>query len=187
MAGTSTETKRITIACIGALLYAMGFAQASAQTANAPADVPACQPRQIALTLDDGGGDFNGMSHGGTYVLLHNRGDTACRVPARPDVAFLDAHKRTQRASLQPIPGMHPGPVLLPVEIPAQGRVRASLRWVTGDVFDDTQCIDPAYLRIGIGQGALTTRFRGHLCGSRAQGPLYQLAPFLPFHTAQPD
>jgi hypothetical protein len=185
MAGTTT--KRVKIACIGALLCAMVSAKASAQTASAPADVPPCQPHQLALSLDDGGGDFNGMSHGGTYVLLHNRGDTDCRLPARPEVTFLDAHKRTLRASLQPIPGMHPGPVLLPVVIPAQERVRTSLRWVSGDVFDDTQCIDPAYLRIGIGQGALTTRFHGHLCGSRAQGPLYQQPPFLPFHAAQPD
>ena len=180
---TAIDTKRISTACIGTLLLAM----ISACTTSASADVAPCQPGQLELSLDDGGGDFNGMSHGGTYVVLRNQGTTACRVPARPDVTFLDAHNEALRASLQPIPGMHPGPVLLPVEIPAQARVRASLRWVTGEVFDDTQCIDPAFLRIGIGQGTLTTRFRGHLCGSRAEGPLYQLVPFQPLRTPQPD
>ncbi|MDR3101257.1 MAG: DUF4232 domain-containing protein [Paraburkholderia sp.] len=171
----TNDTKRISITCIGAWLLA---AMASACTASAPADVRSCQPGQLAMSLDDGGGDFNGMSHGGTYVVLRNVGATACRVPARPDVTFLDAQEQPLRAALQPIRGMHPGPVLLPVEIAAQARVRASLRWVTGEVFDDTQCIDPAYLRIDVGAGALTARFRGHLCGSRAQGPLYEVVPF---------
>lgn len=173
-ASDASKMKRISAACIGALLLAM----ASACTTSASADVQPCQPRQLELSLDDGGGDFNGMSHSGTYVVLRNNGASACRVPARPDVTFLDAHETPLRASLQPIPGMHPGPVLLPVEIPAQASVRASLRWVTGEVFDDTQCIDPVWLRIGIGEGALTTPFRGHLCGSRAEGPLYQMVPF---------
>lgn len=184
---TAYNRKRLGTACMGAWLLAM----VSACTTSASADVQSCQPRQLELSLDGGGGDFNGMSHGGTYVVLRNRGTTACRVPARPDLSFLDAHEAPLRASLQPIRGMHPGPVLLPVEIPAQARVRASLRWVTGEVFDDTQCIDPVFLKIGVGEGALTTRFRGHLCGSRAEGPLYQWAPFQPLDvnpsTHQPD
>ncbi|HKT98428.1 MAG TPA: DUF4232 domain-containing protein [Paraburkholderia sp.] len=169
-------------ACIGTLL----LATVSSFTTRASADVQSCQPDQLELSLADGGGDFNGMSHSGTYVVLRNLGATACRVPARPDLTLLDAREEPLRASLQPIRGMHPGPVLLPVEIPAQASVRASLRWVTGEVFDNTQCIDPAFLRIGIGEGTLTTRFRGHLCGSRAEGPLYQWAPFQPLDTTRP-
>jgi hypothetical protein len=78
------------------------------------------------------------------------------------------------------MPGMHPGPVLLPVVIPAQATVKTSLRWVTGEVFDDTQCIDTAYLRVAIGNSAVTAPLRAHLCGPRAQGPQYQFTPFQP-------
>ncbi|WP_052409678.1 DUF4232 domain-containing protein [Paraburkholderia oxyphila] len=180
---SASDRKRISTACIGALLLSM----VCACTTSASADVAPCAPGQLELSLDDGGGEFTGMSHGGTYVVLRNLGATACRLPARPDVTFLDARDEALRASLQPIRGMNPGPVLLPVEIPAQARVRASLRWVTGEVFDDTQCIDPAFVRIGIGEGALTTPFHGHLCGSRAEGPLYQMVPFQPLQTTQPD
>ncbi|QBR01905.1 DUF4232 domain-containing protein [Paraburkholderia pallida] len=180
---SASDTKRISTACIGTLLLAM----VCACTTSASADVAPCTPGQLELSLDDGGGAFTGMSHGGTWVVLRNLGASACRVPARPDVTFLDAHDEALRASLQPIRGMNPGPVLLPVEIPAQARVRASLRWVTGEVFDDTQCIDAAFVRIGIGEGSLTTPFHGHLCGSRAEGPLYQMVPFQPLQATQPD
>lgn len=156
------------------------FAVLSIHAASARAQAAPCEPKQLALTLDDGNGDFNGMSHGGSYVLLRNRSRTRCQIPARPDVAFLDANEQPLPASLQATPGMHPGPVLLPVVIPAHASVRASLRWVTGDVFDDTQCIDASSLRIGIGDGALTAPLQAHLCGSRAQGLQYQFVPFQP-------
>ncbi|MBB3260076.1 hypothetical protein F4827_005148 [Paraburkholderia bannensis] len=152
----------------------------STHAASARAQAVPCEPGQLALSLDDGGGDFNGMSHGGTYVVLRNRGRSRCQIPARPDLAFLDANEQTLQASLQATPGMHPGPVLLPVVIPPHASVRASLRWVTGEVFDDSQCIDASALRVGIGQGALTAPLQAHLCGARAQGPQYQFVPFQP-------
>ncbi|WP_321814762.1 MULTISPECIES: DUF4232 domain-containing protein [unclassified Paraburkholderia] len=155
-------------------------AAASFQGANAYAQSTPCQPRQLALSLDDGGGDFNGMSHGGTYLMLRNRSAVACSIPARPGITFLDSHKHPLRAALQAMPGMHPGPVLLPLVIPPQATVKTSLHWVTGDVFDDTQCIDTAYLRIAIGNGAVSAPLRAHLCGPRAQGPQYQFVPFQP-------
>lgn len=187
---SANERKRMGIACIGTVLLATVAActtsAGTSMSTTASAEVQSCPPGQLALSLDDGGGDFNGMSHSGTYVVLRNLGAAACRVSARPDVTFLDAQQQPLRASMQPIRGMHPGPVLLPIEIPAHAAVRTSLRWVSGEVFDDSQCIDPAFVRIGLGAGVLTTRFRDHLCGSRAEGPLYQVAPFQPLDTNSP-
>jgi hypothetical protein len=174
----SIELKRVTSQCLGVLLFAA--LSLLAASASASAQTAPCQPKQLALSLDDGGGDFNGMSHGGTYVVLRNRSGRACRIPARPELSLLDADGQTLPASLQATPGMHPGPVLLPVVIPVHGSVKASLRWVTGEVFDDTQCIDAASLRVSIGDGALTAPLRAHLCGPRVQGPQYQFVPFQP-------
>jgi hypothetical protein len=170
-----TMLKKITMTMGALLCAALSIHAVSARAQAAP-----CEPKQLALSLDDGGGDFTGMSHGGTYVVLHNRGRARCQIPARPDIAFLDANEQPLQASLQATPGMHPGPVLLPVVIPPHASVRASLRWVTGEVFDDTQCIDTSTLRIAIGHGALTAPLHAHLCGARAQGPQYQFVPFQP-------
>ncbi|WP_321839583.1 DUF4232 domain-containing protein [Paraburkholderia bannensis] len=159
-------------------MSALLFTALSIHVASASAQTPQCQPTQLALSVDDGGGDFNGMSHGGTYLMLRNRGSRACQLPARPDVAFLDANEQPLPTSMQPTPGMHPGPVLLPVVIPPHATVKASLRWVTGEVFDDTQCVDTASLRVSIGEGAVSAPLSAHLCGARAQGPQYQYVPF---------
>lgn len=159
-------------------MSALLFAALSLDALSASAQTPPCQPKQLALSLDDGGGDFNGMSHGGTYFMLRNRGSRACQIPARPDVVFLDANDQTLQTSMQTTPGMHPGPVLLPVVIPPHATVKASLRWVTGEVFDDSHCSDAASLRVSIGEGAVTAPLSAHLCGARAQGPQYQYVPF---------
>ncbi|RQN35025.1 DUF4232 domain-containing protein [Paraburkholderia tropica] len=188
-AHSKTMTIRIQLraatACGFALLLASGVADAAdaaqtVQTTQSTGNRAAvlCRADQLALRLDDGGGDFNGMSHSGTYIVLRNRGNVACVLPGRVPVSFLDAHRRVLRASVQPMPGMHPGPVVRPVTVAAKGEVRRSLRWVSGEVFDNTQCIDPAYVRLRVGQGALTARFRGHLCGTADDGPRYQVVPF---------
>ncbi|MBN3807520.1 DUF4232 domain-containing protein [Paraburkholderia sp. Ac-20347] len=176
---------RAATACGFALLLASGAADAAdapqtsqATQASGNQAVLLCRTDQLSLRLDDGGGDFNGMSHSGTYIVLRNRGNTACVLPGRVPVSFLDSHKRVLRASVQPMPGMHPGPVVRPVTLAAKGDAKGSLRWVSGEVFDNTQCIDPAYVRLRIGEGALTARIRGHLCGTANDGPRYQVVPF---------
>ncbi|WP_436975677.1 DUF4232 domain-containing protein [Paraburkholderia tropica] len=190
MEASSTMTIRIHLRAMMAggfaLLFACGAAYAGgAGAANsstqASANLPACRADQLALQLDDGGGDFNGMSHSGTYIVLRNRSNTACLLPARVPLSFLDKRQRVLRASMQSMPGMHPGPALRPVTLAAKGAARGSVRWVSGEVFDNTHCIDPAYLRLRVGQGALTARFRGHLCGSADDGPRYQFTPFGPW------
>ena len=95
------------------------------QSAPAP-----CSTAQLSFSLDDEGGNFNGMSHSGTLLVLRNFGPDACSVPGRPVVGFEDSGHHSLPASLEVAPGLHPGPVILPVVIPAGAEVTSEMRWV---------------------------------------------------------
>ncbi|WP_263384842.1 DUF4232 domain-containing protein [Granulicella arctica] len=146
----------------------------------AHAAVPACASNQISLATDSEGGNFDGMSHGGTLLILRNIGPDACSVPGFPVLIFRDAAKATVAITRQVPPGMHPGPVILPAIIAPNAEVTASLRWVSGDVFDHGTCLTPATLSINIGGTELTTAFDYHLCGPTPAKITYESTRLVP-------
>lgn len=152
------------------LLAGAGF---SALPGYAATDAPSCTAEQLNLRLDDGDGEFDGASHAGVRVVLKNTGDTACSLPARPDVRFEDVLHHALPTSLQTPAGMHPGPVLLPVEVAPGAEVGNALRWVSNGVFPTSRCYRPAFLSVSLDQGELTTRFAGRLCGPLGQKVSY--------------
>jgi hypothetical protein len=165
-------------------IFALLTATASAAT------VRPCTANQLSLALDGENGNFIGMSHDGTLLVLRNLGPSACSVPAFPTLVFRDA-VGTQLPITREIPGargMHPGPVVLPAIIAPEAEVTATLRWVAGDVYDHGACVKPATLSVTIGTAQLTAGIGGQFCGSSATAitytstrlqpdPVYKAAP----------
>lgn len=127
---------------------------------------PACSPYQLALRTDAADGDFNGMSHSGTYLILHNMGPRACGVFGLPLVSFRDARGRTLPITRTAPRGMRPGPVVLPVVIPARGEASTGVRWVSGQVFDRGRCYTVASVRVAIGAGGVAHPLAATICGA---------------------
>jgi hypothetical protein len=133
------------------------------------AAVPACLPAQIHVVAGGDDGDFNGMSHSGTYLTLRNVGRRACRMPGLPLVTFLGRDGRPLPVRRRAPAGMHPGPVVLPVTIGAGSQVRTGLRWVSGPVFDRSRCVDAAIVRVTVAGRSSGAPLKAHLCGSAGE------------------
>ncbi|MCX2561390.1 DUF4232 domain-containing protein [Acetobacter farinalis] len=135
--------------------------------------VSACQPGQLAMALDDRNGAFNGMSHSGTALTLRNTSPEACAMPPVLSLRFEDAAghalpvaRRAYAAARRPGPhGPLPRQQSVPVILPAGAVREATLRWVSGDVYDDSHnCVRPSWLVLKAGEGDLRTAFHGQFC-----------------------
>lgn len=132
--------------------------------ATAPTAAPTpCRSESLTVRTDAADGDFNGMSHGGTWLILRNTGSTTCLLPGLPTVIFLDAKGQSLPVERKAPPGMHPGPVVIPVALKPGREASTPLRWISGEVFKDSRCFEPARVRVRFGartivEGAMTGR-----------------------------
>ena len=139
-----------------------------------------CTASDLSLGTDDENGSFNGMSHSGTLLVLRNLSPTACRVPQRPELTFLDKGSKPLPMTLE-IAGakfMHPGPVLVPVVVAPDAEVTSKLRWVSGEVYDNSVCADPVALVMTLQGETQQTPLAAHLCGNKEKGVTYSATPF---------
>ena len=141
------------------------------QTGPVPvAGLPACRPAQLKLSTDGRDGDFGGMSHSGTELLIRNVGQD-CVLPALPTVRLLDARGRDLSASRQAPVGMHPGPVMLPVRLPGGKRATADLRWVSGPAWAHSRNVRVSRVFIGLAGGSVRASLAAVIYGD-AVGPV---------------
>lgn len=140
-------------------------------------NVPACTAEMITLATDDRGGDLNGMSHAGTYLVLTNKSGQACTLLGLPSVSMKDAKGLVLPVKRQAPVGMHPGPVVVPLRLEPGASARASLRWVSGDVYDNGRCVDAARVEVRMGNQVLATGMTGHLCGESGQPVAFEQSP----------
>ncbi len=131
---------------------------------------PPCADGDLSLGLDDEGGAFNGMSHGGTLIVLRNIGPKACSIPRLPVITFQSALSKdldisTQMASVR---GMHPGPVMLPLALAPNAEATSTMRWVSGQVYEHGVCISPFQITINVGSATLHASFNANICGESA-------------------
>jgi hypothetical protein len=163
--------------CSGLAHAQAGMAQAPA--AGLPAQPPACGPAQLSFKVDAKNGEFDGMSQSGTLVILRNRGQTACTVPARPELSFLDRAGQPVAVSPRAVRGMRPGPVLLPVTVPAGAELSSEVRWVSSDAYGANNCVAFKSVAISLGTRRLTAALEreSHMCGPADQNPSYAVTP----------
>lgn len=146
--------------------------------------VPPCTPAMVTLAVDASDGDFNGMSHSGTWLVVANRGSQACTLIGLPMVAMKDAKGAMLPVARKAPVGMHPGPVVVPVRLEPGATARMSLRWVSGEVYDNSQCVDAAKVEVTFGKLVLGTALQGHLCGEHAATIPFEQSPLS--HTGAP-
>ena len=145
--------------------------------------LPLCTADELLLSSDQEGGNFNGMSHSGTLLILRNIGTAACRLVPLAQASLLDKDGRSLGpfSTTPPIARfMHPGPVVLPIAVAANAELTATLRWVSGSVFDSSLCLSPTTLVLKLGDLALKTSLKGTLCGDRTRGVSAELSRFAP-------
>jgi hypothetical protein len=124
-----------------------------------------CVPGDLALTTDGRDGDFNGMSHSGTYLVVRNKGQRTCTLPGLPTIGFRDASGRAVPAMRQAPAGMRPGPVVLASTLRPGAALATGLRWVSGPVHARSRCHDVVAVTMSVGRSAIRAPLRGHLCG----------------------
>jgi hypothetical protein len=161
-------------------VIAIGLALGLASTA-----LPACAPADLSLATDEEGGAFNGMSHSGTLLVLRNIGPRACTVPGLPHVVLRDAAHQPLPIRRAAPPGMHPGPVVIPVAVASGAELTAPLRWVSGPVYPHSRCYDAATLSVAVGDTMLTISQPARICGAAGKGasftqPVLARDPVLP-------
>ncbi|NVN37020.1 DUF4232 domain-containing protein [Komagataeibacter swingsii] len=137
--------------------------------AHVPRD---CAPRHMAMVLDDGQGTFDGMMHGGMWLVLRNTGPGACSLASSGPLSFEDAHHHAipvqwRQAVAAPGGVLHPG-----------GQVRTALRWVSGNAFDPGYCFTPATLVLPLRKGALRQPFGRSLCAPSGAPPTLEQQPW---------
>jgi len=111
-------------------------------------------------------------------LVVHNVKRQPCSLPARPELNFEDAKHQLLPISLRAMPGMHPGPVILPLVIPAKARATSQLHWVSSDVYGGNNCFSPAFITLMLGENILRTKFNGRLCGPAGKNPAYTVTLF---------
>ncbi len=149
-----------------------------ASAARLPSKANPCAVSDLSFSVDYKNGYFNGMSHSGALLVLHNKGSQACAIAARPIVGFEDARHVPLPISWQSPKGMYPGPVLLPVVVPKNAEVTSQIRWVSSEVFDKNKCISPVFITLSIKNDLLRSPFTGNLCGPADKHPTYTLTLF---------
>ena len=137
----------------------------------------ACQPSQLAFSLDDGNGRFNGMSHSGTTLVLRNTGTTACTIPTMPQPGFTNANGVPLEIAAQASSDPHAGPTA-PILLASGASMTSDLRWVSSNVYDNGHCKSPAFITLALGKQSVTSHIAGHLCGPGGKPPTYTLTPF---------
>ncbi|AFL90312.1 hypothetical protein Terro_4105 [Terriglobus roseus DSM 18391] len=132
---------------------------------KAPAPTGDCAASEIKLTFDGRDGEYTGMSHDGTLMVLRNTSARTCRVPKRPQLTFTDAAGKPVAVQVNVPRGMHPGPVLVPVTLGPGTTAQSTLRWVVGPVYDKNTCADTARASITLPGGQASANLHMHVCG----------------------
>ena len=134
--------------------------------------VPDCKVPQMVVSLDDGQGAFNGMMHGGTWLVVRNTGARACSVAGVGPLSFEDVHHHPVAVTWQQAV---PAPAMV---LPAGGQMKTALRWVSGNVFDPGACMTPATLALPLRHGRVRHAFAHALCGPARSPPAIEQQPW---------
>lgn len=161
-------------------LLLLPFALAPTCLAQAAQPPALCTANQLTFSTDAEDGNFNGMSHGGTLAVVRNIGPSACRITPLPQLTFTDAAGKDLGATAT-VAGarfMHPGPIVLPIIVPAGAEITATLRWVSGEVYDMSACIEPTILHARFGTIGLHAKAGARICGEAGKPLTFETSRF---------
>ena len=130
--------------------------------------VPMCEVSQLSFATDAENGNFDGMSHSGTLLVLRNLGPNACKLEAFPPIIFSDIHGPKIALTAPGGKFMHPGPVMLPAIVAAGAEATSSLRWVSGAVYDPGVCFQVTSVAAQVNHAEVKTALTASICGVNA-------------------
>ena len=148
-----------------------------AMTAPSGGPPAPCNPSNLAISFDGKDGEFGGMSHSGTQMTVRSRGHAACLLAGLPTVSFRNAEGEPLPIGRKAPPGMHPGPVVLPVRLDPGATARADLRWVSADVYENGRCLKPTQVTITLVGKRTTLPFAGTICGEAGKPATFEQPP----------
>ncbi|MGE4481729.1 DUF4232 domain-containing protein [Acidocella sp.] len=154
---------RYVVACVASCL-------ALAHPALA-APLPVCQQAQLSLGFDSENGNFDGMSHSGTLLVLRNLGPTPCTLPAFPKLVFWTSGQQVLTIETRP-QGTSPSPRLA-----VGAEATAALRWVSSPVFDDSACPRVTSLSVSWPGGQAAQGLVATICGPAGEPARVAQAP----------
>jgi hypothetical protein len=146
----------------------------------AQAEFPSSQPAdacQLAVRLDNRNEVSDDMAHAGGRLSLRNTGSTTCVLSPLPALSFEDGRLRPLTAERHIPPGMYPGPVLLPVTVFPGQEVGFLLRWIPGDIFEEGNCIRPAFIMLTIAGRTFRMPSRRTMCAAAGDTAYFDQAP----------
>jgi hypothetical protein len=129
------------------------------------AALPVCGQDQLSLGFDSENGNFDGMSHSGTLLVLRNLGPKPCQLPAFPKLSFEDSTKHILNIAT------HPAGTKRPPRLAVGAEATAALRWVSSPVFTNSVCLKTASLSVSWSGGKLTQALAASICGP-SSGPV---------------
>ena len=138
---------------------------------------PACVAGELTLSFDGEGGNYNGMMHSGSLLVLRNIGDHVCTVPLKPQLRFADAGGRPVALHFTVPRFMHPGPVMVPVAVPPGAEATGDMRWVSGDAYNANNCVAIARASLVLADGTVTGNLDAHVCAAAGSAPEYEQQP----------
>ncbi len=138
----------------------------------------ACHAGNISLKLDDRNGEFDGMSQSGTVLVVRNTSNVTCMFGVLPKVTFVDASDHPLSTERRISKWMHPGPVLIPVQLDAGKEAESRLHWVASNVFDSGHCIRPARLLLRLEEQSLYAPFGRMMCVPKGSNAFFDQQPF---------
>lgn len=145
---------------------ALAFALFGATPAHAAA-TPACKPQDLRMSLDGRDGDFNGMSHAGTALVILNM-HRACSLPGMLPIEFHDARGMKLPVQIRNAAGARPAGMRL-----ERGhRAQMTLRWVAGPVYANSRSGKAVDVSIKLGGADLSAPLHAELYGEAGQ-PIY--------------
>jgi hypothetical protein len=144
-----------------------------AVSAHAVTPPKPCAAKDLTLTFKGRNGEFAGMSHDGALLILRNISKHTCTVDLRPELEFSDATGKPVALEARVPPGMHPGPVLMPLTLKPRAAASGKMMWVMGEVFDNSHCIDTAHASLALAEGTVKAPLEAHVCAQAGTTPQY--------------
>lgn len=138
-----------------------------------------CQPRALQVRFDHRNGQYDGMSQRGVMLDIQNAGSAPCELDGRPDITFYGSPDDGTPVTAQPRSpaGLHPGPAIPPVLLASHETQHTLIRWVSGDVFADSDnCITTSDMQVTVGGYRLSEPAAFRMCAPKGSHEYFTLS-----------
>ncbi|QCE35294.1 DUF4232 domain-containing protein [Acetobacteraceae bacterium] len=142
--------------------------------------LPSCQAGAITLNIDQKIASTSGMSHDAADLTFINSRTTSCSITTRPEISFLNGGKRPLPIAFRTENLSDSQSTLKEITIPAGGKAKMRLRWVSQKLFDKNLCYKTSFLALVIQGEQTRIAFKNKICGDKTKGVVYETSLLTP-------